>query len=217
LIFFSASLVSPFFTGRSNDLPTVGASIVSRQLASITLAAFLTAFAPVEIPTAQAKQRCAEAMPSNPQGHWWSYRLIDGRKCWYEGKPGLSKSSLEWPEEVSAQPASGEEIDGTVRAKPRNPVDSQAWAPNLQAWAPTNPDTFEARWRARALIDGAHALSADAASLVDARPATPEVDAEPHLKKADRLQPSYFDSSQAKVVRTLVIIPDQPHPAGRLK
>jgi hypothetical protein len=135
LIFFSASLVSPFFTGRSNDLPTVGASIMSRQLASITLAAFLTAFAPVEIPTAQAKQRCAEAMPSNPQGHWWSYRLIDGRKCWYEGKPGLSKSSLEWPEEVSAQPASGEEIDGTVRAKPRNPVDSQAWAPNLQAWA----------------------------------------------------------------------------------
>jgi hypothetical protein len=163
----------------------------------------------------QAGQQCSAAMPSNPQGHWWSYRLIDGRKCWYEGKPGLSKSLLEWPKEVSAQPASGEEITSTVPEKPRNPLDSQAWAPNSQAWAPTDPDAFETRWRGRAAVE-TRAPPEVGASVTDASPSTPEVDDEPPLRKADRLQSPYFDSRQAKSIRTLVIIPDPPHPAGRL-
>jgi len=79
--------------------------------------------------TAQAKQQCSVAIPSNPQGHWWSYRLIDGRKCWYEGKPMLSKSLLEWPKEAAAQPRSSGEITSAVTEKPDNPLDSQAWAP----------------------------------------------------------------------------------------
>jgi hypothetical protein len=185
---------------------------MTRPLVSITLAAFLTALSSIEVSIAQAKQQCSAAMPSNPQGHWWSYRLIDGRKCWYEGKPGLSKSLLEWPKEVSAQPASGEEITSTVPEKPRNPLDSQAWAPNSQAWAPTDPDTFETRWRARAAIE-TRAPPEEGAS--DASPSTPEVDDVPPLRKADRLP--YFDSSQAKSIHTLVIIPNPPLPAGRLK
>jgi hypothetical protein len=79
--------------------------------------------------TAQAKQQCSVAIPSNPHGHWWSYRLIDGRKCWYEGKPMLSKSLLEWPKEASAQPRSSGEVASAVTEKPDNPLDSQAWAP----------------------------------------------------------------------------------------
>src|ERR1700752_2129554 len=55
--------------------------------------------------TAEAKQQCRVAMPSDVHGQWWSYRIIDGRKCWYEGKPMLSKSSLEWPKEASEQVA----------------------------------------------------------------------------------------------------------------
>jgi hypothetical protein len=181
---------------------------MTRQLASITLAAFLTALSSIEVAVAQAKQQCSAAMPSNPQGHWWSYRLIDGRKCWYEGKPGLSKSLLEWPVEESARPASGEEVTSTVPEKPRTPLDSQAWAPNSQAWAPTDADTFEARWRARTVEE--------AASVADERLATPEVDDMAPLKKADRLQSPYLDSRQAKAIRALVIIPDQPLPAVRL-
>src|SRR6266403_2158564 len=110
--------------------------MMTRPLVSITLAAFLTALSSIEVSIAQAKQQCSAAMPSNPQGHWWSFRLIDGRKCWYEGKPLLSKSSLEWPKEASAQSGSSREVT-SVTEKPANP-DSQAWA-----------DTFEARWRAR--------------------------------------------------------------------
>ena len=29
-------------------------------------------------------------------GAYWAWRLIDGRKCWYEGKPGMSKDNLRW-------------------------------------------------------------------------------------------------------------------------
>jgi hypothetical protein len=63
-----------------------------------------------ETPNVQAKQQCSAAMPSNPHGRWWSYRLIDGRKCWYEGKPMLSKALLEWPKEASAQPVPTEKL-----------------------------------------------------------------------------------------------------------
>src|SRR4051812_49828265 len=50
---------------------------------------------------ALAKQ-CSAERPSNAQTYW-SYRLIDGRKCWYEGKPMLSKSLLHWPAAQTAQ------------------------------------------------------------------------------------------------------------------
>jgi hypothetical protein len=50
---------------------------------------------------AQAKQ-CSTERPSNARTYW-SYRLIDGRKCWYEGKPMLSKSLLHWPAAQTAQ------------------------------------------------------------------------------------------------------------------
>src|SRR3984957_10253483 len=77
-----------------------------RKLPSIALAAWIATLLSVGIPNAQAKQQCSAATPSNPHGRWWSYRLIDGRKCWYEGKPMLSKSLLEWPKEASAEPVS---------------------------------------------------------------------------------------------------------------
>jgi hypothetical protein len=175
--------------------------MMTRPLVSITLAAFLTALSSIEVSIAQAKQQCSAAMPSNPQGHWWSYRLIDGRKCWYEGKPGLSKSLLEWAVEVSAPPTSGEDVASTFPEKARNPLNSQAWAPNSQPSAPSDPDTFEARWRARTVEE--------AASVTDAGSATPEVDGGLPLKKTDRLQSRY--SIQART-HTLVIVPDRPLP-----
>ena len=113
-----------------------------KQLPSVALAACFVTLLSVGMPNAQARQQCSAAMPTNPQGHWWSYRLIDGRKCWYEGKPMLSKSLLEWPTEASAQPGSSREVTSVVTEKPGNPLDSQAWAPK-------DSDTFEARWRAR--------------------------------------------------------------------
>jgi len=100
------------------------------------------------MPNAQAKQQCSAAAPSNQHGRWWAYRLIDGRKCWYEGKPMLSKSLLEWPKKASAkasvQPASNRQVKSVLTENPGNPLDAQARAL-------TDPDTFEARWRERVI------------------------------------------------------------------
>jgi hypothetical protein len=114
-----------------------------RKLPAIALAAWIATLLPVGTPNAQAKQQCSAAAPSNPHGRWWSYRLIDGRKCWYEGKPMLSKSLLEWPKRAFAQPVSDrEEVQSVVTEKPGDPLGAQARA--LEGL-----DSFEARWRER--------------------------------------------------------------------
>ena len=71
----------------------------------------------------QAKQ-CSAERPSNARTYW-SYRLIDGRKCWYEGKPMLSKSLLHWPEGRTAQVSSRREAN-IVPASHFNLLDAQA-------------------------------------------------------------------------------------------
>jgi hypothetical protein len=113
-----------------------------RKLPPIAFAVWIATLLPVGMPNAQAKQQCSAATPSNPHGRWWSYRLIDGRKCWYEGKPMLSKSLLEWSKEASPQPVSAGQVATSVTERPGNPLDSQAWA--LKDF-----ETFEARWRER--------------------------------------------------------------------
>jgi hypothetical protein len=160
---------------------------MTRQFRSVALTTFIAALSSIEISATQAKQQCGAAMPSNPHGVWWSYRLIDGRKCWYEGKPGLSKSLLEWPGETSAQAASDKEVASTVPRKPPNLPASQARAPNP---TPKDLDTFEARW---ANI-GLRTPPEDATS-------GSEVDDGPPLTKADRLPSPYLNSGRAKVTR----------------
>ncbi len=27
---------------------------------------------------------------------YWSWRIIDGKQCWYAGRPGMSKANLHW-------------------------------------------------------------------------------------------------------------------------
>ena len=66
------------------------------DIVSVLTVAFFCSATP-----ALAKQ-CSTERPSNAQTYW-SYRLIDGRKCWYEGKPMLSKSLLHWPAAQTAQ------------------------------------------------------------------------------------------------------------------
>jgi len=112
------------------------------KLPSIALVVWIATLLSVGMPNAQAKQQCSAAKPSDTHGRWWSYRLIDGRKCWYEGKSMLSKSLLEWPKVASAQPVSSRKVTSVVTRKPGNPSDAQARA--LE-----DSDTFEARWRER--------------------------------------------------------------------
>jgi hypothetical protein len=115
---------------------------MAKQILPIALAACTATLSSIGTLPAQAKQQCNAEMPSNPHGQWWSYRLIDGRKCWYQGKPMLSKSLLEWPKQESAELVSNRALASTLTDKPSNPM-------NSQAWAPTDADSFDVRWRSR--------------------------------------------------------------------
>jgi hypothetical protein len=141
---------------------------MSKQLSSTTLTAFVAALLLLGMQEAEAKQQCSAAMPSSSNGKWWSYRLIDGRKCWYEGKPGLSKTLLEWPKTASSEPSPPNSsppprraIASEISGKRGNPLEARAWAPKeaVQPWAPEEavqarapnyvPDTFDALWSGR--------------------------------------------------------------------
>jgi hypothetical protein len=39
---------------------------------------------------------CREHKPVD--NDWWSWRLVESRKCWYRGRPGKPKDELRWPE-----------------------------------------------------------------------------------------------------------------------
>jgi len=121
------------------------------QILSVLLVACVAALAPVGAANAKAME-CSVARPSNATGYW-SWRLIDGRKCWYAGKTMISKSLLQWPAKASVQakadttPVPVTVVPVTVATEKRSdPLDAQA---RLLDYA----NSFEARWRARALTD----------------------------------------------------------------
>jgi len=117
---------------------------MTKQIQSIAFAACVAPLFPIgvifffDMPAAHAKQ-CSVAMPSNHHGQWWSYRIIDGRKCWYEGKPLFPKSSLRWPTHAPAQSGSGGAA--VSLATDNQDLDRCCW-PALD-----ESITFEERWR----------------------------------------------------------------------
>jgi hypothetical protein len=128
---------------------------MTKQFHSKALAIHLLAFGIVlfiGMQTAQAIE-CSAVMPPHPQRHW-SYRLIDGRKCWYQGENNLSKLLLRWPGENSAPSAPDDalaldvspavkENRRTVGENPSHHSDPDACCrPQIEEL-----DSFEARWR----------------------------------------------------------------------
>src|ERR1700682_3704757 len=98
----------------------------------------------IGVQTADARQ-CSVAMPSSPQGHW-SYRLIDGRKCWYQGENNFPKSLLQWPEQTSALSAFGK-AEPSPEEELLRPA-PQTGSPHAEFNNQSDSESFEARWRA---------------------------------------------------------------------
>jgi hypothetical protein len=116
------------------------------QILLVLFAACIAVLMPSGAANAKAVE-CSVARPSSAQGYW-SWRLIDGRKCWYAGKTMISKSLLQWPAKASVQAkADTTPAPVTVATEKRSdPLDAQA---RLLDYA----TSFEARWRARAIPD----------------------------------------------------------------
>src|SRR5262245_10777827 len=47
--------------------------------------------------TAQGMIECRAELPAGRTGYW-SWRTIDGKQCWYPGRPGMDKARLLWPQ-----------------------------------------------------------------------------------------------------------------------
>ena len=50
---------------------------------------------------------CREHKPASAR-EYWSWREIEGRRCYYAGRPGKPKSELRWRVDVVSRPAKGE-------------------------------------------------------------------------------------------------------------
>ena len=121
------------------------------QILAALLVACMAALAPVGAANAKAME-CSAARPSHTQVYW-SWRLIDGRKCWYAGKTMISKSLLQWPAKASVQ-AKAETAPVPVTIVPVTVVTEKRSDPlDAQARMLDYANSFEARWRARAITD----------------------------------------------------------------
>src|SRR6185437_4952334 len=125
---------------------------IMKPVPSMILAGYVAALSLVAEPPALARQLCSAAAGSSS---YWSWRLIDGRKCWYEGKPMLSKSLLAWPAaktSAARTPAKADNAAESASASPRqrgapkhddpkhdDPMDAEASLPDTT--------TFDALWR----------------------------------------------------------------------
>jgi hypothetical protein len=77
-------------------------------------------------------------------GRYWAYRIVDGRECWYPGRPGKPKNELFWDRAPSAHHLMDQP---EAETEPFEPPSRIVGAP------PEQPETTEAmpeQWRATA-------------------------------------------------------------------
>jgi hypothetical protein len=87
---------------------------------------------------------CQAELPSARTGYW-SWRIIDGRRCWYQGRQGVAKSQLQWRASEPATPRV-QETTGQ-RAADRHPVETETPSPTPAESSASNSElSFEQRW-----------------------------------------------------------------------
>src|SRR6476619_6238377 len=61
-------------------------------------------------------------------GKWWSYRIVDSRRCWYQGRPGRSRDLLQWarqsPPPVVTRPDPGDSPPPAPPVPPQQPTET---------------------------------------------------------------------------------------------
>ena len=113
---------------------------------AVLIAAFVATLVPLSAPAAQVRQ-CSAAVPKSAKGHW-SWRMIDGRKCWYAGKSVISRSSLRWPAAAPAQATAEAAAKAAAAATVTVSVATRSDPMDAQAQMSVD-DSFESRWQLR--------------------------------------------------------------------
>lgn len=126
---------------------------MANQVRLTVFIASVATIASIDGLNAQVRQ-CSAAAPAGHHGYW-SYRLIDGRKCWYEGKTRISKSLLEWPARAPPRTSARAPVTAGADEEPaREHRETAGSALDANAWdrddvnTRDGVDTFETRWRA---------------------------------------------------------------------
>jgi hypothetical protein len=124
---------------------------------TVLMAALTAALLPINAPAAPIKE-CRAAVPAKAQGQW-SWRLIDGRKCWYAGKTVIAKSALRWPAAAPTPVQAKATAVAPVQAKaaevaPVSAITEKRSDPmDAQARMLADDNSFESRWRSRVTIE----------------------------------------------------------------
>jgi hypothetical protein len=84
-------------------------------------------------------------------GRHWAYRIIDGRECWYPGRPGKPKNELIWSNGTSATAADPARAETKPSDQTAADIEPSKPQPNIKAIVLDEPNTVEAmpeEWRA---------------------------------------------------------------------
>jgi hypothetical protein len=77
-------------------------------------------------------------------GRHWAYRIVDGRECWYPGRPGKPKNELFWDRGIT--PSARQPLDqAETETQPTEPPSQLAAALPEQ---PETPEPMPEEWRA---------------------------------------------------------------------
>jgi len=85
---------------------------------------------------------CRVARPAGAR-EYWSWREVDGRRCWYAGRPGKPKSELRWGVVLVPAKTGAERVEGP----PQVPIDAPAPVVILRVVPTTGAEgSFDDRW-----------------------------------------------------------------------
>jgi hypothetical protein len=109
-------------------------------------------------------------------GKWWSWRIVDSKRCWYQGRPGRSKDLLQWSKQslppVVTRPDPGGSPQPAPPVPPQQPTEIVDTTPKVVSTVPipATPASKAPQMAARAVFARAAAIvsRADTAAAVEA-------------------------------------------------
>jgi hypothetical protein len=111
---------------------------VTKAVSSITVALLL-------ISSGASAAEC-QSSPGH-DGKWWSYRIVDSKRCWYQGRPGRSKDLLQWakqlPPPVVIRPDPGDSSPPAPPVPPQQPTEIINTTPKVVSTVSTTVPTSE--------------------------------------------------------------------------